>query len=50
MERMEFHPNSRLLKVNACPNEANCGLYDYVMVEGRGLKLVRKELLPEEFQ
>ena len=50
MDRMEFHPNSRLLKINACPNEANCGLYDYVMVEERGLKLVRKELLPEEFQ
>jgi hypothetical protein len=50
MERMEFHANSRLLKVNACPNEANCGLYDYVMAEGSGLKLLRKELLPEEFQ
>jgi hypothetical protein len=50
MERMEFHPNSRLLKINACPNEANCGLYDYVMVDGRGLKLIRKELLPKEFQ
>jgi len=50
MERMEFHPNSRLLKINACPNEQNCGLYDYVMVQGKGLKLVRKELLPEEFQ
>src|ERR1700733_883897 len=37
MERMEFHPDSRLLKINACPNEANCGLYDYVMVEGQGL-------------
>ena len=49
-ERMEFHPNSRLLKVNACLNEANCGLYDYVMVDGKGLKLIRKELLPKEFQ
>jgi hypothetical protein len=47
IERMEFHPNSRLLKINACPNEENCGLYDYVMVEGTGLKLLRKELLPE---
>ena len=43
--RMEFHPNSRLLKINACPNEENCGLYDYVMVDGTGLKLLRKELL-----
>ena len=47
---MEFHPNSRLLKINACPNEQNCGLYDYVMVERKGLKLLRKELLPDEFQ
>jgi hypothetical protein len=50
IERMELHPTSRLLKINACPNEANCGLYDYVMVEGKGLKLIRKELLPKEFQ
>jgi hypothetical protein len=50
MDRMVFHPNSRLLKINACPNEQNCGLYDYLMVEGKGLKLIRKELLPEEFQ
>jgi hypothetical protein len=50
IERMEFHPNSRLLKINACPNEENCGLYDYEMVEGRGLKLIRKELLPTESQ
>jgi hypothetical protein len=48
--RMEFHPNSRLLKINACPNEKDCGLYDYVIIEGKGLKLVRKELLPDEFQ
>ena len=50
IERMEFHPDSRLMKINACPDEANCGLYDYVMVEGKGLKLIRKELLPKEFQ
>jgi hypothetical protein len=43
--RMEFHSNSRLLKLNACPSEKNCGLYDYLMVEGKGLKLVRKQLL-----
>jgi hypothetical protein len=35
---------------NACLNETNCGLYDYVMIEGNGLKLLRKELLPMEFQ
>jgi hypothetical protein len=49
-ERMEFHANSRLIRFNGCPNEQNCGFYDYVMIEGRGLKLIRKELLPEEFQ
>ena len=49
VQRMEFHPDSRLLKINACPNERNCGLYDYVMVEGKGLKLIRKESLPNEF-
>jgi hypothetical protein len=50
IERMEFHPDSRLMKINACPGEANCGLYDYEMVDGTGLKLIRKELLPKEFQ
>lgn len=49
-DRMEFHANSRLLKINACPNEQDCGLYDYMMVEGKGLKLIRRELLPAEFQ
>jgi hypothetical protein len=49
-ERLEFHPQSRLLKVNGCPHETNCGFYDYAMVDGVGLRLVRKELLPKEFQ
>jgi hypothetical protein len=48
IERMEFHVNSRLLKINACPNEENCGLYDYEMIDGKGLKLIRKELLTKE--
>jgi hypothetical protein len=48
IERMEFRPNSRLLKINACPNEKDCGLYDYEMIDGKGLKLLRVELLPEE--
>jgi hypothetical protein len=47
---VEFHPDSRLLKVNACENEKNCGFYDYVMVEGKGLKLIRRELLPAKYQ
>ena len=45
LKRMEFYPNSRLLKISACPNEMNCGLYDYVMIEGEGLKLIRKAIL-----
>ena len=49
LQRMEFHPNSRLLKINGCPNETNCGFYDYLMIDGEGLKLIRKELLPKEF-
>ncbi len=50
MMRMEFYPDSRLLKINACPNEKDCGLYDYVIVEGKRLKLIRMELLPKEYQ
>jgi hypothetical protein len=49
-ERMEFHPNSRLIKINGCINEKDCGFYDYVMEEAKGLKLVPKELLPKQFQ
>ena len=49
-ERMEFHPDSRLMKLNMCPNEQDCGFYDYEMVDGKGLKLVRKQLLPKEYQ
>ena len=48
--QLEFHPESRLLKITGCPNETNCGFYDYIIVDGVGLKLVRKELLPKEFQ
>jgi hypothetical protein len=48
--RMEFYPDSRLLKINACPNEENCGFYDYEMIDGKGLKLLRVELLPRESQ
>lgn len=49
-ERMEYHSNSRLLKINGCPEERDCGFYDYLIVEGKGLELLRKELLPKEFQ
>src|SRR5579859_40096 len=48
--QMEFQPKSRLLKINGCPGETNCGFYDYEMVEGQGLKLLRKQLLPKEYQ
>jgi hypothetical protein len=48
--RIQFIASSRLLKINGCPNEHDCGYYDYVMVDGKGLKLVDKWLLPQEFQ
>lgn len=48
--RIEFVPSSRLLKINGCPGERNCGYYDYVMVDGKGLKLVQKWLLPSGAQ
>jgi len=47
---VQFSPSSRLLKINGCPNERDCGFYDYVMVDGNGLKLINKWLLPQEFQ
>jgi len=50
LKRMDYRPDSRLMKINACLNEQDCGFYDYVMVDGQGRKLVRKELLPAEFQ
>jgi hypothetical protein len=49
-ERIEYVPSSRLLKINGCPNERDCGFYDYEMVDGKGLRLVRKRLLAKEFQ
>jgi hypothetical protein len=48
--RMEFYPESRLLKINACPNEEDCGFYDYEMIDGKGLKPLRVELFPKESQ
>lgn len=50
VEDLEFHPTSRLLKVNGCPDEHNCGSYDYVIDEGIGLKLLRKEILRSNYQ
>ena len=49
-KRMEFHPDSRLIKIAACPNERDCGFYDHQMVDGKGLRLIRKELLPKQYQ
>jgi hypothetical protein len=48
--RIQFVPSSRLLKINGCPNERDCGYYDYTTVDGGGLKLAQKWLLPKEFQ
>lgn len=50
LPRIQFVPNSRLLKINGCPNEHNCGYYDYVIEDGKGLKLIQKWLLPKAFQ
>lgn len=33
--RIQFLPSSRLLKINGCPDEKDCGFYDYEMVDGR---------------
>jgi len=49
-EHVAFKPTSRLLQVNGCPNEHACGFYDYVVEDGKGLKLIRKELLPQQYQ
>lgn len=47
---IEFRPSSRLFKIAGCPNEKDCGLYDYVMIDGSGLRLANKQLLPEKSQ
>jgi hypothetical protein len=47
MESMEFHPESRLLKINGCPNGRDCGFYDFEMGPG-GLKELRRELLRKD--
>jgi len=48
--RWEFHPNSRLFQITGCINEKDCGYYDFLMVDGKGLTLVKKWLLPEKYQ
>lgn len=45
LDRIQFKPSSRLLKVNGCPDERDCGFYDYLIEDGKGLTLLRKELL-----
>src|ERR1700750_2529708 len=37
LPRIQFVPTSRLLKINGCPNEHDCGYYDYIIEDGRGL-------------
>jgi hypothetical protein len=49
-ERFGMRPDSALLRIDGCANEQDCGFYDFVMIEGKGLKLLRKELLPKQFQ
>lgn len=50
LKPVEYQPTSRLFKINGCLGEDPCGFYDYVMVPGKGLSLIRKELLPEKYQ
>ena len=50
LDRIEFKPRSGLLKVNGCPNERDCGFYDYLIEDGKGLTLIRKELLSAKYQ
>jgi len=50
LPHLEFTPGSRLLRVNGCPNERDCGFYDYIIEEGKGLKLIQKELLSPKYQ
>jgi len=48
---LEYRPTSRLLKINGCLGEAGpCGFFDYEMVDGKGLRLIHKELLPDKYQ
>src|SRR6266436_5502287 len=49
-DRLKFVPDSRLLKIKGCPNDHDCGFYDYEMVDGQGLRTVRKRLLPKRYQ
>jgi hypothetical protein len=46
-ERIEFHPNSRLLRIFACPDGEDCGFHYYLMVDSEGLRLLRREPLPK---
>ena len=50
LNRVDYHPESRLMKISGCPNETNCGFFDYLMVDGKGMTLLRKQLLPKQYQ
>ncbi len=45
-----FNVDSELLKINGCPTEHECALYDCRIVAGKGLKLIREERLPQKYQ
>lgn len=36
LPRIQVLPSSRLLKINGCIEERDCGYYDYLMVDGKG--------------
>ncbi len=45
--RIQYVPSSRLLKINGCPNERDCGFYDYEMIDGKGLETHTQASLTE---
>ena len=49
-ERMRYLPDSRLLKIQGCPRDHDCGFYYYEIVDGEGLRLIWKRLLPKQYQ
>ena len=50
IDHVEGRDSSRLLRVSGCPNERDCGFYDYEIVDGLGLRLLGKQLLPSQYQ
>jgi len=48
---LDYRPTIRSLKINGCLGGTGpCGFFDYVMDASKGLRLIRKELLPDKYQ